>query len=236
LRQTEVISLTSSTRIKILITSGGTLEKWDEVRGHTNLARGTMGVHLAEAALKRGAEVIYLHGYFAQVPPSHPNLRTQSFMGIDDLSEQIQTLVTSEPIAAVVMTAAVSDWVIDKILDEAGNPLGEHGKLSSDTPPVIHFKKAPKVISSIKSWNPDLLLVGFKLEHNSDVDYLLNRAQMRMETWRADFVIANASSSLYTEETPHYLVTRSGDYNVYRNKKETASALLDTLTAELFEI
>lgn len=225
--------MTASTRKKILITSGGTLEKWDEVRGHTNLAKGTMGVYLAEEALQRGFEVIYLHGYFAQVPPSQPYLRTQSFLGIDDLSVQIQSLVSSEPIAAVIMTAAVSDWVIDKILDQEGNPLGEHGKLSSETPPVIHFKKAPKVISSIKTWNPDLLLVGFKLEHNSDADYLLHRAKMRMETWRSDFVVANASSSLYTQETLHYLVSKSGNYEVYANKKETARALLDTLTAVL---
>ncbi|MGZ4164279.1 MAG: phosphopantothenoylcysteine decarboxylase domain-containing protein [Tumebacillaceae bacterium] len=216
---------------KILITSGGTLEKWDEVRGHTNLAKGTMGVYLAQEALQRGAEVIYLHGYFAHVPPRNPNLRLQPFMGIDDLAEQIRSLVTTEPIDAVIMTAAVSDWVIDRILDPEGNPLGEHGKLSSDTPPVIHFKKAPKVITAIKTWNADVLLVGFKLEHTTDVDHLLNRAKMRMETWRADLTVANASSSLYTEETPHYIVTPSGDYRVCANKKDTASALLDTLSA-----
>ena len=32
----------------VLITSGGTFEKWDNVRGHTNLSKGTMGCYLAE--------------------------------------------------------------------------------------------------------------------------------------------------------------------------------------------
>ena len=36
---------------KILITSGGCLEKWDQVRGHTNLAKGTIGKILAEEAM-----------------------------------------------------------------------------------------------------------------------------------------------------------------------------------------
>ena len=43
---------------KVLITSGGTFEKWDNVRGHTNLSKGTMGCYLAEAAYAKHAEVI----------------------------------------------------------------------------------------------------------------------------------------------------------------------------------
>lgn len=33
---------------KVLITSGGCLEKWDQVRGHTNMAKGTIGRIIAE--------------------------------------------------------------------------------------------------------------------------------------------------------------------------------------------
>jgi phosphopantothenate--cysteine ligase len=214
----------------ILITSGGTLEKWDEVRGHTNLARGTMGCHLAEQALEHGANVVYLHGYFAHVPNSHPNLRLQQFMGIEDLSVKLQAWLRTELIDVVIMTAAVSDWVVDKMLDQDGNPITDQGKISSDNPPIVHFKKAPKVITRIKDWHPDTILVGFKLEHNADPDYLLQRARERMETWRADFVIANASSSLYTETTLHYIVPRTGEVEVCSGKKETAKRLLKKLT------
>ncbi len=52
----------------VLITSGGCLEKWDNVRGHTNLAKGTIGKKIAEEALLKGANVTYLHGYFADKP------------------------------------------------------------------------------------------------------------------------------------------------------------------------
>ena len=52
---------------KVLITSGGCLEKWDQVRGHTNMAKGTIGRIIAEL-LAKGAHVIYLHGYFAEKP------------------------------------------------------------------------------------------------------------------------------------------------------------------------
>ena len=45
---------------KVLITSGGCLEKWDQVRGHTNMAKGTIGRIIAEELLAKGAHVIYL--------------------------------------------------------------------------------------------------------------------------------------------------------------------------------
>ncbi|ARU59937.1 hypothetical protein CBW65_01835 [Tumebacillus avium] len=217
----------------ILITAGGTLEKWDEVRGHTNLARGTMGCYLAEQALETGVQVVYLHGYFAQFPEPHPNLRLLPFMGIADLAEKMQTALTTEKIDAVIMTAAVSDWVVDKMLDQEGNLITDTGKISSDNPPVVHFKKAPKVISRIKDWSPDTFLVGFKLEHNADPDYLLQRSRQRMDTWRADLVVANAASSLYTAATPHYLVPRTGEVTVCPDKKTAAAQLLQLLSHQL---
>lgn len=105
---------------QILITSGGTVERWDQVRGHTNLAKGTIGCYLAEQALARGADVTYLHGYFARVPERHHRLRVQPFEGVADLREKIRRLLETEPVRAVIMAAAVSDWVVEKIVDQEG--------------------------------------------------------------------------------------------------------------------
>lgn len=45
---------------KVLITSGGCLEKWDQVRGHTNMAKGTIGRIIAEELIsKRGPCYIF---------------------------------------------------------------------------------------------------------------------------------------------------------------------------------
>lgn len=221
---------------KILITSGGTVEKWDEVRGHTNLARGTIGKYLVGEALQRGADVILLHGYFAETPPDAPGLRKESFMGIDDLTEKIRARVIEESVDAVIMTAAVSDWVVDFMTDAHGNRIAENGKIQSDVLPIVHFKKAPKVITEIKNWRPDLFLVGFKLEHTDDESYLVQRARTRMETWRADLTVANPSTSLHTEDAPHYLVPQSGDVQIGRGKKHTAAALMDILSRSLLTL
>ncbi len=113
---------------KILITSGGTLEKWDNVRGQTNLAKGTIGCYIAEQALSQEAEVIFLHGYFAKLPENHKKMHLLQFEGIYDLGEKVKMIVQSEHIDVVIMSAAGSDWVIDKVLDRRGNQILETEK------------------------------------------------------------------------------------------------------------
>ncbi len=215
---------------KVLITSGGTLEKWDLVRGHTNLSKGTMGCFLAEAALTAGAEVIYLHGYFAKLPKNSTYMRTIMFEGIEDLGEKIKYIVQSEQIDYVIMAAAGSDWVIDKVYDQSGNLMEENGKMPSDEPPIIHFKKAPKVLGQIKEWAPDTTLIGFKLEATDDANYLINRAKLRMDTSLAQYMVANSSKSLYGLDEPHFIISNDGEVIRTDGKENTANKLMDVLT------
>lgn len=218
---------------KILITSGGTLEKWDRVRGHTNLSKGTMGCFLAEEALERGAEVIYLHGYFAKLPEHHEQMKTVVFEGIEDLGNQIKELLQKEHIDVVIMAAAGSDWIVDKVYDSSGNLIEEKGKMPSDEPPIIHFKKAPKILGQIKGWSPETLLVGFKLEATDDVEYLIRRARERMKTSDAEYMVANSSESLYGLNEPHFIVPKDGEVIQVDGKLNTAKKLIDLLEENL---
>lgn len=218
---------------KILITSGGTLEKWDKVRGHTNLSKGTMGCFLAEEALSRGAEVFYVHGYFAKLPKNHEKMKTVVFEGIEDLGNKIQFLLQNEKIDVVIMAAAGSDWIIDKVYDSKGNLIEEKGKMPSDEPPIIHFKKAPKILGKIKGWSPETILVGFKLEATDDVEYLISRARLRMDSSNAEFMVANSSESLYGVNEPHFIVPKEGEVIQIEGKENTATKLMDVLEKQL---
>ncbi|EON72540.1 phosphopantothenoylcysteine decarboxylase [Lysinibacillus sphaericus] len=213
----------------VLITSGGTLEKWDRVRGHTNLSKGSMGCYLAEAALAAGADVLYMHGYFAQLPTNHDKMRTVQFEGIEDLGNKVRHAVQEQKVDIVIMAAAGSDWVIDKVYDQSGNLMEEAGKMPSDEPPIIHFKKAPKILGQIKDWQPDVTLVGFKLEATNDVDFLLARARLRMDSAHAQFMVANSSQSLYGGDEPHWIVPVEGQPIKVIGKEETAKALMQCL-------
>ncbi|WCH49334.1 phosphopantothenoylcysteine decarboxylase domain-containing protein [Lysinibacillus sp. OF-1] len=216
----------------VLITSGGTLEKWDRVRGHTNLSKGTMGCYLAEAALAKGANVIYMHGYFAQLPANHDKMTLVKFEGIEDLGEKVRHAVQLQQVDIVIMAAAGSDWVIDKVYDQSGNLMEEAGKMPSDEPPIIHFKKAPKVLGQIKGWQPNVTLVGFKLEATNDEDFLLARARLRMEAAHAQFMVANSSQSLYGGDEPHWIVPAEGQSIKVMGKQQTAQTLMECLHRE----
>lgn len=221
----------------VLITSGGCLEKWDTVRGHTNLAKGTVGKLIAEEALSQGANVIYLHGYFSVKPEggNQENLQLQSFEGIQDLQEKMKEIITQQEIEVVIMAAAGSDWVVDYMLDQNGDVLSSAGKISSDNPPIIHLKKAPKVLRQIKSWNPDLLLVGFKLESNLDKEALVERAKIRMGESAADYMIANSSDSLYTNNATHYIIDKEKNIIECKNKKETSEVIVHAIKTAIVE-
>ncbi|OCX61976.1 hypothetical protein BFM98_18355 [Lysinibacillus sp. AR18-8] len=210
----------------VLITSGGTLEKWDRVRGHTNLSKGTMGCYLAEAALAAGANVVYMHGYFAQLPENQNDMTLIQFEGIEDLGQKVRHAVQQQHVDIVIMAAAGSDWIIDKVYDQSGNLMEETGKMPSDEPPIIHFKNAPKVLGQIKGWQPNVTLVGFKLEATNDEEFLLARARLRMETANAQFMVANSSQSLYGGDEPHWIVPADGQPLKVMGKQKTAEALM----------
>lgn len=214
---------------KVLITSGGTLEKWDNVRGHTNLSKGIMGCYLAEEALKQGAQVIYLHGYFAKLPINAQKMTLISFEGIEDLGAKIKQAVQQDGVDIVIMAAAGSDWLVDKVFDQSGNEMTEQGKMPSDEPPIIHFKKAPKILAQIKTWQPAVTLVGFKLEATTDVNELVARATKRMASSQASFMVANSAKSLYGEHEPHWIINASGDVVKANGKEEAAVALFRCL-------
>lgn len=217
----------------VLITSGGTMEKWDDVRGHTNLSKGTMGGMLAEKALAAGAKVIYMHGYFAKLPEHAEQMQLVRFEGIEDLGSKLKGMLEQKQVDVVIMAVAGSDWVIDKVFNQSGKEMTEKGKMPSDEPPVIHFKKAPKLLAEIKKWAPHTTLVGFKLEATEDMDYLISRARLRMETSDAQMMVANTSKSLYGKEEPHLLIKRNGEIQEVSGKEQAAQSLIEALKEEL---
>ena len=215
---------------KVLITSGGCLEKWDQVRGQTNKAKGTIGRIIAEELISKGAYVIYLHGYFAEKPNDINNqLELHPFEGIVDLQDKMKSMITHEKVDAVIMAAAGSDWIVDKICDQEGNVLDMNGKISSDIAPIIHFQKAPKVLKQIKEWDPETVLVGFKLESDVNKEELFERAKNRMKEARANVMIANSPHSLYSRGAVHYVIGQDGKGKLCNGKDETAKEIVKSL-------
>ncbi|MGL4821131.1 MAG: phosphopantothenoylcysteine decarboxylase [Bacilli bacterium] len=207
----------------VIITSGGTIEHWDDVRGHTNLARGIIGAHIAQCALDAGFSVILLHGYFAATLEQQPNLQQIVFHGVADLSDKLQYHTSACTHPVVVMTAAVADWVVEKITDREGVAFETGTKISSDAEPVVYLTRAPKLLKQIKSWNAQAQVVGFKLESVPTDEELIQRATVRMQQSNVDLMIANRPISLQSNESDHLFVSSDGTHLTTTHSKETTA-------------
>lgn len=195
--------------MKILITSGGTSESIDRVRSITNHATGNLGKIIAELALKRGHEVTLVTTKHAVKPAPHSRLTIIEITNVESLKETLEPLVKNHQ--ALIHSMAVSDYtpVYMTGLDEVRateditsllNKKNTETKISSkDDYQVLFLKKTPKVISHVKEWNPNILLIGFKLLVDVSKEELFAVARDSIQRNRADYILAND----LTEISPH---------------------------------
>lgn len=150
--------------MKLLITSGGTSEKIDQVRSITNHSTGKLGALIAESFLARGDQVTLVTTQSAVKPASHSNLTIQIIKNVQDLLETMQPLVKTHDV--LIHSMAVSDYTpiymagFDQItasqdLTEFLNKTNVQGKISSqDDYQVLFLKQTPKIISQVKNGIP----------------------------------------------------------------------------------
>jgi phosphopantothenate-cysteine ligase len=199
--------------MELMVTSGGTIAWIDNVRHIGNFSAGTTGAQIAEEFLRRGAVVHYVHYKRARRPfrgdlaldPAQPlegelvrarqayemfhqhvsRLHEYHFETFDDYYEIVRGLLSTKPLDAVVLAAAVSDY----------GPEAQPGKLSSDEEKLrIELVKYPKVISLVKEWNRHVFQVGFKLLVDTPVDELVEVAYRHGLKNRSDLTVANTIS------------------------------------------
>ncbi|AXQ79737.1 phosphopantothenate--cysteine ligase [Streptococcus chenjunshii] len=222
--------------MKILITSGGTREKIDEVRSIANHASGSLGKLIAEKFLTHGHEVTLVTTKSAVKPNKHAKL---SLIEITDVSSLIQTLkplVKSHDL--FIHSMAVSDYtpVYMTDLDEAKQAKdltkllmkeNQEQKISSAAEyQVLFLKKTPKVISLVKQWNPQIRLIGFKLLVGVPKDELFAAATKSLINNQADYILANDLSEI-TADTHHaFLLNQNERYEAF-TKPEIAQLIYE---------
>jgi len=78
--------------MKIVITSGGTIEKIDEVRHITNNSTGTLGCAFAESFLRfeEIEEIIYVCALTAVIPQNKDRVKVCRIAGVQDLQDTLR--------------------------------------------------------------------------------------------------------------------------------------------------
>jgi phosphopantothenate-cysteine ligase len=205
--------------MNVLVTSGGTREDIDPVRGITNYSTGRLGCLIAERFIRGGAKLTYICSETAAMPkPSH-NLETITIRTTAQLQEKLEQALKAKRYGCVIHAMAVSDY-------SPLNPYKE--KISSDSPYlVVVLKKNPKLIQRIKEIQPDTILVGFKLLSGASEEQLVQAARKQMEQSRSDYVLANSLENISGDAHNAILLDSGGIIARGSTKEEIAEMIYE---------
>ncbi len=161
---------------KVLVTAGPTQESIDPIRYITNHSSGRMGYAIAEAAQKRGAEVVLVSGPVNLAQPAGVHV-------IDTVStEEMFTAVKSHMDADLgIFTAAVSDFTPITRME------GKMKKQKDQETVSIDLKKTPDILKYAGDHSTGMYIVGFAAETENVEQY----AQDKLERKNADCIVMN---------------------------------------------
>ncbi len=228
--------------MKIIVTAGGTSERIDDVRSITNTSTGRLGYAIGKCFLQKYGgqlkQLYYLHGLRA-APVEGKNVTPVPIEGVRELETQLENILTAEKIDAVVHAMAVSDYMVKEVttlekIKNGDNSKLEGNKISSNIDDLtIVMERSPKVISRIKKWNPDTVLVGFKLLSHVPHEELIQVGSNLLQKNDCTFVMANDLAEIGGGRHRGYLIHRDGSYDIMENNEEIAEKIASRIWEEI---
>jgi phosphopantothenoylcysteine decarboxylase/phosphopantothenate--cysteine ligase len=174
---TRILAPESALRGKhVVVTAGATREPIDPVRFISNHSSGKMGIAIAEAAWRRGADVTVIVGHIEV--PLPPGVKSVSATTTANMQQAVLDLL---PIADVlIMAAAPADFAVK---DVAAQKIKKSGQ-----PLSLDLKETPDILkSTAHARRPDTLVIGFALETQTVTEF----ARKKLEEKQLDLIVAN---------------------------------------------
>ncbi len=183
--------------MKTIVTCGPSFEPIDEVRRLTNFSTGELGVLLAEQLAAAGHEVFCLKGSGATHPGPAPSPRChlRGFDTNDDLLALLRELSTQPDVGAVFHAAALCDYRVATVRDDAGNAFHAAKIASRAGALTLHLEPATKVIGELRPLFPRSLLVGWKYELTGTRAESLAKVHRQFTEARTDFCVLNGRAA-----------------------------------------
>lgn len=209
---------------RVLVSAGPTREWLDPVRFLSNPSSGRMGYAVAEAALRRGAEVALVSGPVALEEPAGVELTR-----VESAEEMRSALLERfERSDLLVMTAAVADWRPARTADRK-EPKEEARK-------ELELVRTPDILAELgERRRPGQVLVGFAMETHEGVERAAAKAQRK----RLDFICLNyptrGGSAFGGPDNEVTVVRPDGSHDPLprMSKRAVAAAVLDRAVALL---
>ena len=205
--------------LRVLVTAGPTCENIDPVRFITNRSSGKMGYALAEAALRRGAQVTLISGPVSLAPV--PGVAMRPVTTAKDMLEAVQETLPETDI--LIKAAAVADYRPATVADQKIKK--KDGDMS------IPLERTDDILGWVeKNRHPGLFVCGFSME----TENMVENSRAKLEKKHLDMIAAN---NLKTEGAGFgvatnvvTLITKDGIKELpLMGKDEVAGCLLDEI-------
>ncbi len=158
----------------VLVTAGPTREKIDPVRYLTNRSSGRMGYAIAEAALRRGAQVLLVSGPTAIKPPASAEVTW-----VESAEEMRQAVLKLLPQATIVIkTAAVADYRPRSAADQ---------KIKRTGAMTLELEPTTDILAELARHKQGQLIVGFAAETQN----VLENARKKLASKSLDAIVVN---------------------------------------------
>ncbi len=161
---------------RVLVSAGPTREAIDPVRFISNRSSGRMGVAVAAAAWRRGADVVLVAGPLADPPPV--GARVDHVETVGQMRDAIADEIATSDV--LIMAAAPADFRPAAVAP---------GKIRKrDRVPELALDAAPDILRETRAARPPgMVAVGFALE----TDDVLAHARTKLEEKGLDFIVVN---------------------------------------------
>jgi phosphopantothenoylcysteine decarboxylase / phosphopantothenate---cysteine ligase len=202
--------------LRVMVTAGGTREPIDSVRFIGNRSSGRMGMALAAAAARRGAEVTVVAANVALPEPAGVKR-----IDVETTSELAhETVERFETQHVLLMAAAPADFRTEPIT----------GKIKRQDSLNLNLQPTEDILAALAAQKGEnQTVVGFAAEHGGDA---VGRARAKLARKGADLIVLNDVSDprigFESAENEVTLVAAADEVLVPRSSKDAvADAILD---------
>lgn len=217
---------------RILISVGGTRERWDDVRFLGNRSSGRQGFALVRTAIARGAQVMAVVGSVEDATPA--GCAIVRVGSAEQLRQAMHDAVAEFAPDIVVMSAAVADF---RPIERAGKITKESLGDDAGAVPEISLERTTDVLIELvakRGSQPLPTIVGFAAETPEAGESLMDRAFAKLQRKGCDFLVANSvtGGAVFGEtETSVVIVGPRGQRRelLSVDKADAAHALWDML-------
>jgi phosphopantothenoylcysteine decarboxylase / phosphopantothenate---cysteine ligase len=200
--------------LRVLVTAGGTREPIDSIRFLGNRSSGRMGIALAAAAARRGADVTLIAANVALPEPA----------GVDridvETTEQLARATQAEfsNSQVLLMAAAPADFRASEVAS---------GKLTRDASLDLHLEPTEDILASLTATRTeDQTIVAFAAEAGENVE----RAREKLHHKKADLIVLNDISNpeigFESQENAITLVDSTSDTPIPQASKDTVADVI----------